>query len=305
MYFFEIVFVLLFSSCAHATDRDAAMEQRAVTYLSEFLVKEGLVKSLSREVHMYHYTGVKMEDPFTYAVSRSGDFLNSESQKDLENTANLRGFYLAPDPVSTRNYSGENEWNMLRVIFPQKTRFLDLGKSKANKIGFYEVSDALLSVLRAADCDPFHPNAPNKSPRPKDLFLKNYDQECRNIIDKALVNLGVQAIFYDFGGAQLNGCRQNRRQTAVVVIDSSVIYKANLRVFNQDTMWNENDVEHESLHWMFFTATPSDSGEQESKISANKRMNFLQDPKISNWIKHNVFACSYEYIEDYIPGERQ
>ena len=223
--------------------------RRARTEVLESLkeLAEPRVRTLSREIHSYHYHGEPAGQTARYYAPDSSwatDSVNREAQRVFH--SNFRhfvrdfgswlgnGMYTAMDPAITRSYASPNflddwttnydhPWVMYRVALPSGAKILDV--SGSGRID----AETVQKMKELLDCDVSDVPGANLY----NMMVVNTERRhgCRVLINELVEELEITAIAYLFSTSlrSLPSCR-TATQRAFIITDN--LPRGSVRVYS-------------------------------------------------------------------------
>lgn len=209
------------------------------------------VKQTTRELHVYHWAA--QDRVFGQVVgpmdSRDPRALGYASYlKELFwNPGNAGGavgpgFYVAIDPVASKQYGGAN-WFLLQVVMPARTRYLDLGAfetASANRL-----PPSLLTYLKAKSCETRFFS---------EIFMNTPQAGCRAVRDQLVRDLDLMALRYLFMATQMKSLCESRSNEAFVLFDDRAMGWDRMIVLTADIPADDPHLENRVLINALFAA---------------------------------------------------
>jgi hypothetical protein len=285
-----LLLVVLISSVAEASDLPS---------LAKYLLPYR--KVFQNNFYTYHYVtrdGVKVSRTgiLDQQLPQIANHVSDWSQyfwnlSQPSGTGMIRGFYLASDPVVSREF-GKDNWLLYRVKLHQGLSYLDMQQIDGQPADL--ISESALSILRANGCD---------ETKWHYLIYKSFVPQCREIALKTLKDLNVDVIQYPWVSTNFDSCA-NRSDNAYILINPKSIPTHDIQMFySEQPMLKSSSLANEAKYIeAFFNHVLFDSSRGGTAPQASPK-DFKPwpelDDKISsddfkNYLKKNILDCHSE-----------
>jgi len=174
------------------------------------------VKKIRQPVFTYHYVTRELLDvpttgPLDLTDSKLANHVQDWSSYFMDlsqpgGTGMIRGFYLATDPVVSRDF-GKDHWLLYRVVLTAGLTYLDV---KALESASEYIPQPIQDQLKAKGC---------QEQKWSYLIYKSFDPACRAIAIKTLRDLDVALIDYPWMSADFPPCT-HRPSDAFILLRS-------------------------------------------------------------------------------------
>jgi hypothetical protein len=256
------------------------------------------VKQLSQPIYTFHYaTREAMKIPTTGPLDLNSTILQNHVRDwanyfwDLSqpgDTGMVRGFYLATDPVVSRDF-GKSNWILYRVELPAGTRYLDVHPLVSGALE--QVSPAVQAKLLAAGCN---------ETKWKYVLYKSFDKNCRKIALQTLKDLQVTLIDYDWVSADYTFCT-SRPNDAFILLKPEAIAPADIKIFYAEMIGSSADEQAQRSIESFFLRVQPNAEESGSTAPETSPQTYalwrdLNNPAISdedfkNYLTAHIYGC--------------
>lgn len=221
-------------------------------------------------------------------MSRFWDISVPVSGRSLDGGAMApNGFYVATEPVISRNYGGAN-WAVYQMILPAGMTFID-GRYRTGTV----LGPHLQKALAARGCtNPLRVDSKNPVFATRNLIKADTQQTaCRQALMDIANAVNAKAVLYFFLEEPVPTCRKVYQWNAAFVLIRPEAYKPNtLRALVQDRVNQEDGLEPSR---QLINAVFKDAG----KAGPFSNSSTASEAETAKFMKDNYFACNPEIRE--------
>lgn len=217
---------------------------------------QSYVKQVTESIHTYHYVtreAVKVapEGPLDLADPKLAHHVRDWAnyywdQTQPGDTGMIRGFYVATDPVVSRDF-GKNHWLLYRVELPKGLKYLDMKAVEARD----EISSEIAVKLKALGCD---------ETRWHYLIYKSFEPACRKVALKTLKDLDIDLIDYPWQAADYPPCVE-RPSDAFILLRPDRVPDDRVRIFYAESPHSSEETAEQAMIESFFLRVKPNAAE--------------------------------------------